>query len=171
MDSGVLDKQIEYMVTLLAVSPLNVPSVRWRLQLGEPRSILVINEAAPYVYDEFQIIYSRPTKGWEVVAQRVLRSSAGSDWPEYTEREYLPVPLLTNLWLISALNSIVSKMTMKFRADAAQVVTVGTMNYDPVEGEEDYVTLSKPQIVVTVADGTPARECACTGHRCGCAAD
>lgn len=125
--------QLAYLVTLLPVSALNRPDVMWR---KGPDWLVLTKNLGSLFYDRFTVQWMACDGTWEILADRFIDFNATGE-PD-SDDAVQPLPLRQNATDIATLHTLVTKMEQRF-APAAQVVTLGTMSFEPVEGEPDYV--------------------------------
>lgn len=128
-----LEKQLNYLVTLLPVSALNRDDIRWRKYTN---ALVITKRAGPMLYDSFIVQWHALKKHWDISGDSYFDAS---ETGERVDDGYSrSLGLRDNVKDIATLVTLVSKMEQHF-APATQVVALGTMSYDPVEGEPDYV--------------------------------
>jgi hypothetical protein len=161
--------ELDYFLKLLPLSSLNVPEISWTVYESYPGYVVLQKKVSPYMDDEFSItptIWGDGTGVWEITGQRVLHERNTGD-PAF--RTSMALPLRSNSHIIATLDTLVNKAVIAC-APRSHVAATGTMSFDPVEGEPDYV---KPVSDSDSESESDPRACGglCDQQPCRCAAD
>ena len=154
--------ELDYFLKLLPLSSLNVPEISWTVYESYPGYVVVRKKVSPYFDDEFTIapvLWGDGSGVWEITGQRVLHERSTGE-PAF--RTPMALPLRSNSLIIATLDTLVNKAVIAC-APRPHVVAVGSVSFDPVEGEPDYV---KPQFDQSSSQlvGTECEEAASCPH-------